>query len=258
MSSAARRAAEPHQRAKQSDELQEATEKCNDALVNVLKQACSRNRALERKALWGQKEKEDHGSRSSLTLKSNRGVTKTVHLVPKGAEVTKTSVNKFEEERQKMAEAKEDALLSRFCDGKDNAWRPDSFFVEACGDGSGEAKSKKNKKADGKTKKEKKGKDKKSKKSKKDKKGKKDKKATSKKNKNKKKDRKEKQAGRKGGAKRSRGSSDEDASSEAGPVEVGSDDRPQDGAPGRSRSSSSSSAAGSCSADFGGAPSSPG
>mmetsp|Transcript_100907 Transcript_100907/g.285796 ORF Transcript_100907/g.285796 Transcript_100907/m.285796 type:complete len:185 (+) Transcript_100907:19-573(+) len=184
-----------------------------------------------------------------------------------------------------MAEAKEDALLSRFCDGKDNAWRPDSFFVEACGDGSGEAppwpirptelftnphicmrimantmeaKSKKNKKADGKTKKEKKGKDKKSKKSKKDKKGKKDKKATSKKNKNKKKDRKEKQAGRKGGAKRSRGSSDEDASSEAGPVEVGSDDRPQDGAPGRSRSSSSSSAAGSCSADFGGAPSSPG
>merc|ERR1711971_813852 len=70
--------------------------------------------------MGSQKDKEDRGSRSSLTLKS------------------KSSVNKFDEERQKMAEAKEDVLLSRFCDGKDNAWRPDSFFAEACGDGGGE------------------------------------------------------------------------------------------------------------------------
>merc|ERR1711862_160334 len=54
--------------------------------------------------------------------------------VPKSAVVTQNAVNMYEQDRQRNAETKEDTLLTRFCNGKDNAWRPDSFFTEACGD----------------------------------------------------------------------------------------------------------------------------
>merc|ERR1712190_454949 len=43
-------------------------------------------------------------------------------------------VNKYEQERLKNAETKEDTQLGRFCDGNDHAWRPDTFFTETCGE----------------------------------------------------------------------------------------------------------------------------
>merc|ERR1712187_716775 len=49
------------------------------------------------------------------------------------AKVTENNVNKYEEERARNAETKEDTQLNRFCDGNDHAWRPDTFFTEACG-----------------------------------------------------------------------------------------------------------------------------
>merc|ERR1711977_295563 len=66
--------------------------------------------------------------------KSNTGVIKNVTVIPKGAEVTANAVNKYDDERRRMAEEKEDMALRRFCNGKDNAWRPDSFFSETCGE----------------------------------------------------------------------------------------------------------------------------
>jgi len=104
------------------------------AMVKVLKQVCSRNKAMEKQELWKAREVEDKGSATTISLKSNKGeVVSKVTRVPKGANVTKSNVNKFEEERLKNAERKEDISLNRFCDGKDNAWRPDSFFTETCG-----------------------------------------------------------------------------------------------------------------------------
>merc|ERR1712039_357039 len=51
-----------------------------------------------------------------------------------GASVTGNNVNKYAEERAKMADSKEDVQLERFCDGNDAAWRPDTFFTETCGE----------------------------------------------------------------------------------------------------------------------------
>merc|ERR1712232_337195 len=85
------------------------------------------------KDLWDQKSREDHGSATTLSLKSNTGVIKNVAVIPKGADVTANAVNKYEDERKRLADQKEDMALRRFCNGKDNAWRPDNFFSEACG-----------------------------------------------------------------------------------------------------------------------------
>lgn len=112
----------------------ENSEQKSEALVHVLKQVCSRNKATEKKDLWDQKRREDKGSATSISLKSNTGVIKNIAVIPKGAEVTANSVNKYEEERKRNTEQKEDVNLRRFCNGKDNAWRPDSFFTEACGE----------------------------------------------------------------------------------------------------------------------------
>mmetsp|Transcript_61695 Transcript_61695/g.133668 ORF Transcript_61695/g.133668 Transcript_61695/m.133668 type:complete len:319 (-) Transcript_61695:73-1029(-) len=110
------------------------TQEKNEALVKVLKQACSRNKAIERKELWAQKAREDRGSDTTISLKSRDGEVRTITRLPKGSNVTSNEVNKYEEERAKNSEFKEDTLLGRFCDGKDNAWRPAQFFTEACGD----------------------------------------------------------------------------------------------------------------------------
>lgn len=111
----------------------DATDKTNEVLVNTLKQACSRNRALEKQELWAQKKKEDHGSATAVSLKSNAGEVRVTTRLPTGAEVTDNSTNKYEEERMRNSMSKEDVLLGRFCDGQDNAWRPDSFFSEEIG-----------------------------------------------------------------------------------------------------------------------------
>mmetsp|Transcript_90881 Transcript_90881/g.257419 ORF Transcript_90881/g.257419 Transcript_90881/m.257419 type:complete len:263 (-) Transcript_90881:258-1046(-) len=117
-----------------SAQLFESTEKTSEALVKVLKQACSRNRAIEKRQLWEQKSREDHGSATSISLKSRDGEVHSIAKVPSGAAVTHNDVNKFEQDRQKNADTKEDAQLNRFCDGQDNAWRPDSFFTDTLGD----------------------------------------------------------------------------------------------------------------------------
>lgn len=112
----------------------EESEKKGEALIQALKQACSRNKALEKRELWEQKRREDEGSRTSISLKSRDGEVRSVTRIPRGALVTKNSVNQYEEERQRNTEAKEDINLRRFCNGKDNAWRPDNFFAETCGE----------------------------------------------------------------------------------------------------------------------------
>lgn len=109
------------------------TDKSNEVLVNVLKQACARNRALEKQELWAQKKKEDHGSATAVSLKSNAGDVRITTRLPNGAEVTDNCTNKYEEERMRNSLSKEDVLLGRFCDGQDNAWRPDSFFTDEIG-----------------------------------------------------------------------------------------------------------------------------
>jgi len=111
----------------------EQSDRKNDALVNVLKQACSRNRAIEKRQLWQEKDRQDHGSASSISLKSNDGEVHCIQKVPAGAVVTQNGINKYEDERRQNANLKEDVQLNRFCDGQDNAWRPDSFFTEECG-----------------------------------------------------------------------------------------------------------------------------
>lgn len=103
-------------------------------LLATLKQALSRNKAIEKKQLWQQRQKEDHGSRTSLTLKSRHGEVKTIVKLPDDAEVTSTSVNGFELERAKNAAQKEDRSLARFCSGHDAAWRPDHFFADVLGE----------------------------------------------------------------------------------------------------------------------------
>lgn len=114
--------------------LWETTERKNPALVQVLKQACSRNKAIEKKQLWEQKDREDRGSASSISLKSRDGLVRNIAKVPRGAEVTDNNVNKYEQERARNADGKEDTQLDRFCNGNDTAWRPDTFFTEVCGD----------------------------------------------------------------------------------------------------------------------------
>jgi len=111
-----------------SGQLWEATERKNSALVQVLKQVCSRNKALERQQLWQQKDREDHGSRSCITLKSRDGEVRSITRVPAGAKVTDNNTNKYARERAKLADQKEDCQLERFCDGNDSAWRPDTFL----------------------------------------------------------------------------------------------------------------------------------
>mmetsp|Transcript_96064 Transcript_96064/g.275890 ORF Transcript_96064/g.275890 Transcript_96064/m.275890 type:complete len:259 (-) Transcript_96064:69-845(-) len=116
-----------------SGQLWEATERKNSALVQVLKQVCSRNKAIERQQLWQQKDREDHGSRSCITLKSRDGEVRSITRVPAGAKVTDNNTNKYARERAKLADHKEDCQLERFCDGNDSAWRPDTFFTDTCG-----------------------------------------------------------------------------------------------------------------------------
>merc|ERR1711972_828109 len=116
-----------------SAKLWETTERKNTALVAVLKQACSRNKAIEKQQLWEQRDREDHGSASSISLKTRDGEVRNIPTVPKGAEVTSNSVNKYAAERARHADGKEDVQLERFCDGNDAAWRPDTFFTEVCG-----------------------------------------------------------------------------------------------------------------------------
>lgn len=114
-------------------EIRHDPEPRNEALTNALKQACSRNKALEKKQLWDERERQDRGSKSQLSLRSrDGGVVRNVTVVPRGAFVTANSVNHYEAHRSRNKEGKEDCQLSRFCDGKDSAWRPDSFFMEAC------------------------------------------------------------------------------------------------------------------------------
>merc|ERR1712217_45196 len=84
---------------------------------------------------WEQKDREDHGSATSISLKSRDGeVRRSIATIPRGAEVTRNNVNKFAEERAKNADGKEDTQLERFCNGNDHAWRPDTFFTEVCGE----------------------------------------------------------------------------------------------------------------------------
>jgi len=116
-----------------SARIWDSTERSNTALVQVLKQACARNRAIEKKEMWDQKKREDHGSASSISLKSRDGEVTSVVKIPKGAIVTDNDVNKYAEERARAADTKEDVQLGRFCDGNDVAWRPDTFFTANCG-----------------------------------------------------------------------------------------------------------------------------
>eukprot|EP00927_Polykrikos_kofoidii_P067390 TRINITY_DN62881_c0_g1_i1.p1 TRINITY_DN62881_c0_g1~~TRINITY_DN62881_c0_g1_i1.p1 ORF type:complete len:405 (+),score=126.88 TRINITY_DN62881_c0_g1_i1:40-1215(+) len=111
----------------------ENTDERGEALVNVLKQACSRNKAIEKQEMRHQKKKEDFGSATSVTLKSNDGEVTNVTKVPQGANVTNNAVNQYEAERIRNAELKENTQLHRFCNGKDDAWRPDFFFTDTCG-----------------------------------------------------------------------------------------------------------------------------
>mmetsp|Transcript_24326 Transcript_24326/g.32838 ORF Transcript_24326/g.32838 Transcript_24326/m.32838 type:complete len:392 (-) Transcript_24326:218-1393(-) len=104
----------------------------NETLVHVLKQACSRNKAIEKKELWDERHRQDHGSSSCISLKSNDGDFHALAKIPAGAEVTLNSINKYDEERRRFAAHKEDNQLDRFCDGQDTAWRPDSYFTEVC------------------------------------------------------------------------------------------------------------------------------
>merc|ERR1711920_351751 len=100
--------------------------------MQVLKQACSRNKAAEKRDLWKAKDVEDRGSATKISIKSRNGEVRQVVRVPEGADVTANSVNKYEEERAKNADRKEDTQLNRFCNGNDTAWRPDTFFTETC------------------------------------------------------------------------------------------------------------------------------
>merc|ERR1712060_203705 len=114
-------------------QLWETTERKNTALVQVLKQECARNKAVEKQQLWEQRDREDHGSASSISIKTRDGEVRNIPAVPKGAEVTSNSVNKYAAERARHADGKEDVQLERFCNGNDSAWRPDTFFTEVCG-----------------------------------------------------------------------------------------------------------------------------
>merc|ERR1712029_630363 len=46
---------------------------------------------------------------------------------------TDNNVNRYAQERERNADAKEDVQLNRFCNGNDTAWRPDTFFTGVCG-----------------------------------------------------------------------------------------------------------------------------
>jgi len=102
--------------------------------VNTLKQACSRNRAIEKQNLWKERHEQDHGSNTIVSLKSKDGEVHTYNKVPAGADVTQNGINKYADDRVKNAAQKEDLQLRRFCDGQDAAWRPDNFFVEGLGE----------------------------------------------------------------------------------------------------------------------------
>jgi len=119
---------------KAAQKFEDTVDRGNDALVNTLKQACSRNRAIEKQDLWKERHEQDHGSKYVVSLKSKDGEVHRITKVPTGANVTQNDTNKYAEDRKKYAAAKEDLQLRRFCDGQDTAWRPDSFFVEECGD----------------------------------------------------------------------------------------------------------------------------
>merc|ERR1712194_890454 len=69
-----------------------------------------------------------------VSVKTAKGDIRTITKVPKGANVTLHGVNKYEEERLRNMENKENTQLNKFCDGNDTTWRPEHFFTETCGD----------------------------------------------------------------------------------------------------------------------------
>merc|ERR1712137_691080 len=91
-----------------SAQLWETVERKNSALVQTLKQACSRNKAMEKRKMWEEQHKQDHGSDTRMSLKTADGEIRTIVKVPQGANVTKNNVNRFEEERERNADRKED------------------------------------------------------------------------------------------------------------------------------------------------------
>lgn len=99
------------------------------SLKAVLAQALSRNKAIEKKLLWEQKHREDHGSANTMSLKSRDGEVRTVTILPKDALVSPNHVDVYELERQRSAEDKENALLTRVCDGRD-VWHAGNLLTQ--------------------------------------------------------------------------------------------------------------------------------
>merc|ERR1712187_608868 len=89
---------------------------------------------MRKKQLWEQRDREDRGSRHSISIKTADGEVRNITTLPKDAKVTSNSTNMWAEERAKNANTKEDLQLERFCDGNNHAWRPDTFFTETCGE----------------------------------------------------------------------------------------------------------------------------
>lgn len=116
-----------------SAQLWETVERKNSALVQVLKQTCSRNKAVQKQDCWEAKDVQDHGSINTISLKTAAGEFKQFGKIPEGATVTENNINRYAEERERNADAKEDVQLNRFCNGNDTAWRPDTFFTDVCG-----------------------------------------------------------------------------------------------------------------------------
>ena len=63
------------------------------SLKAVLAQALSRNKAIEKKLLWEQKHREDHGSANTMSLKSRDGEVRTVTILSKDALVSPNHVD---------------------------------------------------------------------------------------------------------------------------------------------------------------------
>mmetsp|Transcript_48326 Transcript_48326/g.113100 ORF Transcript_48326/g.113100 Transcript_48326/m.113100 type:complete len:480 (-) Transcript_48326:52-1491(-) len=105
-------------------------------LKATLKQALSKNKYVQKKGMWEQRAVEDKPDENfAMSLKNADGeLLGVIPKLPETAKVTSNDNNKYETERLKRASEKEDALLNKYCDGKDNAWRPDSYFEETLGE----------------------------------------------------------------------------------------------------------------------------
>eukprot|EP00403_Amphidinium_massartii_P009127 CAMPEP_0178427204 /NCGR_PEP_ID=MMETSP0689_2-20121128/29622_1 /TAXON_ID=160604 /ORGANISM="Amphidinium massartii, Strain CS-259" /LENGTH=279 /DNA_ID=CAMNT_0020048899 /DNA_START=36 /DNA_END=872 /DNA_ORIENTATION=+ len=105
-------------------------------LKATLKQALSRNKAGQKKDMWEMRAVEEKPEENfAWSLKNADGeLLAVVPKLPETAKVTANDANKYEQERLKRANEKEDAQLGKYCDGKNNAWRPDSFFEESLGE----------------------------------------------------------------------------------------------------------------------------